>query len=139
MAISNLLLVSPLLASGVLALPLKPRVVPLPPSTYVHGAKIATKLIIILVVALTVVTFAAVLACYCCCKRRKSRARRRRLEKERAESKQLKPKINGRNARFFAPGMVDVELKKWKSPNVEVSEVRRPGRAWLGGRWGSRQ
>jgi hypothetical protein len=139
MAISNLILALPLLGSGVHALPLLPRVVPLPPSTYVHGAKIATKLIIILVVTLSIVTIAAALACYCCCKRRKSRARRRRLEKERAESKQLKPRINGRNARFFAPGMVDVELKDWKSPSVEVNEIRRPGRAWLGGRWGSRR
>lgn len=138
-AISTLIFALPLLGSVVHALPLHPRVVPLPPSTYVHGAKIATKIIVILVVTLSFFTIAAALLCYCCCKRRKSRARRRRLEKERAESKQLKPRINGRNARFFAPGMVDVELKGWKSPNVEVNEIRRPGRAWLGGRWGSRR
>jgi len=145
MAFSNLIFTSLLLTPAIHALPLlHPRVVPLPPSTYVHGARIATRTIIILVVTLTVFTIAAALGCYCCCRRRKSRARRRRLERERAESRQLKPRINGRNARFFAPGMkdVDVEMKDWRkgrsSVQVEVEEVRRPGRAWLGGRWGNR-
>lgn len=54
------------------------------------------------------------------------------------ESKQLKPRINGKNANFFAPGLVDIELDNWKKPEVEVDGIRKPGRAWLGGRWGRR-
>jgi hypothetical protein len=136
--LSKFLPLLPLLSSTTQARPLEPRVVPLPPSTYVHGAKIATKIIILLVIILTVTTIVAVLTCYCCCKRRKARARKRRLDEERAESKQLRPRINGRNAKFFGPGLVDVELEDWKKPEVEIREVRRPGKAWLGGRWGRR-
>jgi len=136
--LSKFLLLLPLICATTHAQPVEPRVVPLPPSTYVHGAKIATKIIILLVITLTVSTIVAVLACYCCCKRRKARARKRRLDKERAGSKQLRPRINGRNAKFFAPGLVDVELEDWKKPELEIREVRRPGKAWLGGRWGRR-
>ena len=136
--LSQYALLLPLLCATVHGQPLKPRFVPIPPSTYVHGAKIATKLIILIVITVTVATMFAALACYCCCKRRKTRARKRRLEKERRESKQLRPRINGRNAKFFAPGLVDVELDKWKRPHVEVNEVRRPGKAWLGSRWARR-
>jgi hypothetical protein len=45
------------------------------------------------------------------------------LAKEAAENKQLKPRINKRNARFFGPGMEDIELGKM--------EVKKPERTWV--------
>lgn len=125
-----------------------PRFVPIPPSTYIHAAKLSAKLIVAIVLLVLVSILTITLLCCCCIKRRRRRARARRLAKEAAESKQLKPRINRRNARFFAPGLVlererqsqrgvDVEMGTWvgeserRSSSGRGREVKMPERAWV--------
>ncbi|KAH9213537.1 hypothetical protein DL95DRAFT_462851 [Leptodontidium sp. 2 PMI_412] len=83
---------------------LKPRYVP--PSVYIHGAKLSAKLIALITILVIVTVFFSSCLCYICIKRRRIRKRRLERERERAENRQLKPRINRMNARFFAPGLV---------------------------------
>jgi hypothetical protein len=104
---------------------------PLPPSTYVAGAKLSINLItaIIFFVLVTII----LLACLCCiCIRRsKSKRRARRLAKEAAESKALPPRINKRNAKFFAPGL-QKDVEKFEMDGFlgqRREDVKKPERA----------
>lgn len=102
---------------------------PLPPSTYVAGAKLGVN-IIIAIVFLVLITILS-LACICCiCIRRsKSKRRARRLAKEAAESKALPPKINKRNARWYAPGLVkDEEMEMASFIGQRKDVVEKPER-----------
>ncbi|KAH6722900.1 hypothetical protein BKA61DRAFT_663633 [Leptodontidium sp. MPI-SDFR-AT-0119] len=83
---------------------LKPRYVP--PSVYIHGAKLSAKIIALITILVIVTVFFSSCLCYICIKRRRIRKRRLERERERADNRQLKPRINRRNARFFAPGLV---------------------------------
>ncbi|KAG4427420.1 hypothetical protein IFR05_017098, partial [Cadophora sp. M221] len=83
--------------------PLNPRYVP--PSVYIHGAKLSAKLIILLTILAVVSTLFTSCLCYLCIKRRRRNRRirlQRQREREEMENKQLRPRINGRNARFYA-------------------------------------
>lgn len=98
-----------------------------PPSVYIHAGKLSAKLIALIVILVVVTALFSTCLCYICIKRRRSRARRRRLEKERRESKQLKPRINGRNARFFAPGLFKT------AKGVRGGDaIRSGGESWRG-------
>lgn len=136
---------------------LEQRFVPIPPSTYVSAGKLSAKVIILIVLTVFVTLILSTCTCYICIKRRRSRARARRLAKERSESKQLRPRINQRNAKFFAPGLVmdKIERKRlreqretelawagkseeyevWKyQAGIDVEEVQKPGRVKSGWR-----
>ncbi|KAL2072075.1 hypothetical protein VTL71DRAFT_11418 [Oculimacula yallundae] len=76
-----------------------------PPSVYVDGAKISAKVIVLIVILIIITLFFSTLICYICIKRRQIRKRRLRREKEERDNKQLKARINGRNAKFYAPGL----------------------------------
>ena len=144
------------------ALPhLTKRIIPLPPSTYIHGAKLSIEVIIAIVFLILISLLTIILICCICMKRRKMKRRANQRAKEAAESKQLKPRINGRNAKFFAPGLVvererdresdyqmgwervrgmrrkDVEMGSFIGQGGEGSqvegEVKRPERIW--GKW----
>ncbi|KAH7355274.1 hypothetical protein BKA65DRAFT_582067, partial [Rhexocercosporidium sp. MPI-PUGE-AT-0058] len=76
-----------------------------PPSLAIHGAKLSAKIIALIIILIFVTLSFTSCLCYICIRRRRSKKRKRLLERERMESKQLKPRINARNARFFAPGL----------------------------------
>ncbi|KAE8443427.1 hypothetical protein EG329_001909 [Mollisiaceae sp. DMI_Dod_QoI] len=103
------------------------RFVPVPPSTYVSAAKLSTKAILLIVILILVTLILSTCTCYICIKRRRSRARARRLAKQSAESRQLKPRINKRNARFFAPGLVMDKIERER-----LREERETEKAWAG-------
>ncbi|PVH80420.1 hypothetical protein DL98DRAFT_515507 [Cadophora sp. DSE1049] len=102
--------------------PLTPRYVP--PSMYIHGAKLSAKLIALIVILTVVTALFSTCLCYICIKRRRARNRRLRREKEERKNKQLRPRINGRNARFFAPGLY-------------AKKEERKEESWLSGLAGS--
>jgi hypothetical protein len=106
---------------------------PLPPSTYIAGAKLSVKLVIAIILLVILTILSLVCTCCICIRRSKSKRRARRLAKEAAESKALPPKINKRNARFYAPGLCrkdeDVEMNAF----LGQREVRKPER--VSGGW----
>ncbi|KAE9371677.1 hypothetical protein N431DRAFT_426317 [Stipitochalara longipes BDJ] len=107
------------------------RFVPVPPSTYIAGAKLSVKLIIAIVFIILISILSVACLCCICIRRAKSKRRARRLAKEAAESKALPPKINRRNARFFGPGIVkdeEVEMASFLGQDVGRQEVRQPNR-----------
>jgi hypothetical protein len=81
----------------------------LPPSTYIAGAKLSVKLIIAIVFIILITVLSLACICCICIRRAKSRRRARRLAKLAAENKALPPRINKRNAKFFAPGLYKAE------------------------------
>ncbi|KAH7411342.1 hypothetical protein BKA64DRAFT_704445 [Cadophora sp. MPI-SDFR-AT-0126] len=99
--------------------PLAPRYVP--PSMYVHGAKLSAKLIALIVILTVFTALFSTCLCYICIKRRRARSRRLRREKEERENKQLRPRINGRNAKFFAPGLY--AMKEGKKDESWLSDL----------------
>jgi hypothetical protein len=116
-----------------------------PPSMYVDGAKLSAKIIILIVIFTLVTVLLSTCTCYICCKRSRAKSRRKRLAREAAESKTLKPRINKRNAKFFAPGLhrqsydsrgssslrgSSIELPKYGSW-MKTEEVKRPERTHL--------
>ncbi|KUJ06876.1 uncharacterized protein LY89DRAFT_743512 [Mollisia scopiformis] len=98
-----------------------------PPETYVAAAKLSAKAIILIVIFVLVSVILSTCTCYICIKRRRSRARARRLAREREQSKQLKPRINKRNARFFAPGLVMDKIERDR-----LRDMRETEKAWAG-------
>jgi len=76
-----------------------------PPSMYIHGAKLSAKIIALIVIFTVITALFSTCLCYICIKRRRAKNRRLRRAKEERENRQLRPRINGRNARFFAPGL----------------------------------
>jgi hypothetical protein len=104
---------------------------PLPPSTYIAGAKLSVNIIVAIVFLILITILSLACICCICIRRSKSKKRARRLAKEAAESKALPPKINARNARFFGPGIVkdeELEMASFIGQEFGKGEVRKPGR-----------
>jgi len=117
---------------------LSPRVLPIPPSTYVKGATISTKLAIALVILVLVALLTMMLVCCICVKRSRRRSRTKKLAKEREESRALPAKINSKNARFYGPGIdkdlrsvEEVEMGSFIGSDLGKEEVKAPERAWV--------
>jgi hypothetical protein len=113
------------------------RILPIPPSTYVHGATISVKIAIALVVMVLATLLTMMLICCVCIKRSRRKSRAKRLAKEREESRALPAKINHRNARFYGPGidkdLATVEDLEMGSFIDQKDEMQAPERAWV--RW----
>jgi hypothetical protein len=104
---------------------------PLPPSTYIAGAKLSVNIIIAIVFLILITILSLACICCICIRRSKSKRRARSLAKEAAESKALPPKINRRNARFFGPGIVkdeELEMANFIGQKFGKGEVRKPER-----------
>jgi hypothetical protein len=103
---------------------------PLPPSTYIAGAKLSVKLIIAIVFLIFITILSVVCICCICIRRAKSKRRAARLAKLAVENKALPPKINKRNAKFFAPGLYK-EVEQFEMDSFlgqRREEVKRPER-----------
>jgi len=112
------------------------RILPIPPSTYVHGAAISVKLAIALLILVLVSILTMTLVCCICVKRSRRRSRARRLAKQAEENRALPPKINRGNAKFYGPGIrvEEVEMGSFiGAEDLGKEEVKAPERAWV--RW----
>ncbi|EPE27418.1 hypothetical protein GLAREA_04209 [Glarea lozoyensis ATCC 20868] len=140
----------------------------IPPSTAINAAKLTTKTILILTFLVLLSVILGVLTCYCCCQRRIWRFRARRIArntqpepenplkpkakrdwrfwvKSERKSRGLGPRIHGRNARFYAPGLGrerlvvhEEEMRRIRAmerERVDVEEVRRPGKVFERWKW----
>jgi hypothetical protein len=101
---------------------------PLPPSTYIAGAKLSVNIVIAIVFLVLITVLSLACICCICIRRSKSKRRARKLAKEAAESKALPPKINRWNAKFYAPGL-HKEVEQFEMGSFigqSKEEVRKP-------------
>jgi hypothetical protein len=76
-----------------------------PPETYIHAAKLSTKVIILLTFIIIITVILAALTCYCCCQRRIWRLRARRIARAKAREMDLESDLRaGRKPRGFKSG-----------------------------------